>query len=95
MQKETLKVYGMKCVACDEIIQNSLTEIDGVLTVKADYQTGSVNLEFDPEKASLKVLESAIEKEGFSMTEIKAEQEKIDDLSLWQLVLQFFKSLKS
>lgn len=94
MQKETLKVYGMKCVACDEIIQDSLTAIEGVASVKADYKTGSVELAFDPEKTNLQVLEAIIEKDEFSMTEIKSEQEKVEELSLWQVILQFIKSLK-
>ena len=41
MRKNTFKIKGMFCTGCENRIQNRLKTIDGIKTVKADWNKNS------------------------------------------------------
>ncbi len=66
MKKIEIKVKGMSCVSCEQLINNSLNELESV-TAKADFVTGKVKISYNEEKVSLKRIHKAIEKEGYKV----------------------------
>jgi copper chaperone len=62
-----LIVSGMKCGGCEANVTNKLKAIDGVLSVNASGQDKRVNIDFDSEKTSLKVIVDAIIDAGFTV----------------------------
>lgn len=42
MEEIVLKVNGMMCGGCENRVKNAVQNIDGVESVKADYNTGKV-----------------------------------------------------
>ena len=61
----TLKVPGMHCEGCAQNIQKSLSKINGLTNVQADFGNGEVHMEFDENKVNLEKIRSAIRKVGF------------------------------
>lgn len=61
----TVKVSGMHCEGCSSIIVKSLSRIDGVSNVRADFDNGEVQLEFKPDKLELEKVRHAIRKVGY------------------------------
>lgn len=71
IKRETIYVDGMTCSACEARISKNLLAIKGVSRVEAQVQGGKVSVEFDDRLTSLKVLNVAIEKVGYSVRERK------------------------
>lgn len=44
MKELELNVKGMKCIGCENRIKNAVSEIKGVKEVKANHETGKVNI---------------------------------------------------
>ena len=44
MKKAELKVNGMACIGCENMIQNALKEIEGVEEVVADHTDNTVKI---------------------------------------------------
>jgi len=70
VKKSTIKVKGMHCVGCETIIEDTLSEIEGVKSAQVDYTKEEVVIEFDPERAGLKSIIKAIENRGYNPEEI-------------------------
>lgn len=68
MKEIKLDVEGMSCTGCENRIQNTLKEIEGVESVMADYvkKEVSVILKDDIEQS---ILKEAIEDLGFEVVE--------------------------
>lgn len=49
----TLTVDGMGCEGCEDIIENALSDVDGVEGVVADHEEGTATVEGDAEPADL------------------------------------------
>lgn len=62
-----LKVTGMKCGGCETNVTNKLSELDGVVYVKASSQAQQVQVEFMDEKISLPAIHEAIAQAGFTV----------------------------
>lgn len=67
MDSKVLNVTGMHCASCVKRVELALDDLDGVESVKADFETGIVSVDFDPAKVSLVAIESAITAEGFTV----------------------------
>ncbi len=92
MEKVTLPVTGMKCDACENLIHDALMEKEGVVSVKADHQAKTVEIEYDETKANLDELKQAIVDQGFKVVGF-GEESFVDKLkAFFQTLLQFFKS---
>ena len=62
-----LTVTGMKCGGCEANVTGKLKAVDGVLSVSASSKNNEVNVEFDGEKTSLKVIADIIVNAGFAV----------------------------
>lgn len=52
MGRYTLDVAGMQCAGCENIIQSTLSEMDDVDSVDADYRSGTVEVTVDDDQKS-------------------------------------------
>ena len=67
MQRAEIQVQGMSCDGCVTSVQNALTNRPGVTAASADFETGTVVIDFDPEVIQRASLEQAIEDAGFDV----------------------------
>jgi copper chaperone len=63
----TLKVPGMTCGHCELSVQEALDELDGVRNVKADHDTGDVEVAYDEDKVGTEQFRNAIEEVGYTL----------------------------
>jgi copper chaperone CopZ len=63
--KREYLVEGMTCSGCERAIQRVVSTVDGVKGVKADLATSTVSLEYDPSKATIDDIRSAVTKIGY------------------------------
>ena len=66
MKETIIKVEGMMCTGCENRIQNAVSEIKGVESVKADHEKGIVEVKGT---ADIKEVKQAIEDIGFEVKE--------------------------
>jgi len=66
VQKVSLDVQGMTCSGCEHIVESALKKIDGVASVKANYEAGTTEVRFDAKKAHADQFVKTIGDIGFS-----------------------------
>jgi copper chaperone len=71
MAKETkdLNVQGMSCQHCVHAVKSSVSALAGVDSVEVSLEKNLVTVGFDPEKASLQSIRTAIEDQGYSVVQ--------------------------
>ena len=69
---ESLRIDGMDCPICANVIEHALSRLDGVLEAKVSYAAERLRLEFDSEKTSHKAVERRIEALGYRIFELHA-----------------------
>ena len=62
----TLKVKGMMCKGCENRVKNALSEIEGVTSVEANHEDGTVIIEHDG-KIELDIIKNEIEDLGYDV----------------------------
>ena len=62
-----LKVPDMTCGHCELSVQEALDELDGVRNVKADHDTGDVEVAYDEDKVGTEQFRKAIEEVGYTL----------------------------
>ena len=60
MQTETLKVTGMTCSSCVDVVTRELVAVDGVHNVNVSLANGEVKVDFDESMTSTDKLELAV-----------------------------------
>lgn len=70
----TMDVEGMTCNGCETAIENSIKNIDGVGSVKADHQRGMAEIGYDSTTTDHSAFVTAIESSGYKVK--KEEQPK-------------------
>jgi copper chaperone CopZ len=65
------KIKGMTCASCEEHINHSVNQLNGILNVKSSYQNGNAKIEFDNSKTTIKEIEKAINSTGYSIINTK------------------------
>lgn len=63
MAKADLKIGGMSCLHCVMALKKALAGLHGV--IEADVDIGSLHVEYDEGKLSLKDIEEAVGKAGY------------------------------
>ena len=63
----TLDVPGMDCPSCAEKIVNSVSTLDGVLTVEPQVMTGTVRIEYLPETVGVDALVERVQAAGYEV----------------------------
>lgn len=62
---EILKIDGMTCHNCEKTIEKAISQLEGILKVKASFKSRTVIIKYDTNKLSKKDIVSAIEKVGY------------------------------
>ena len=82
--KKTFPIKGMHCASCVLTIERSLKKVEGVNNATVNLATEKATVEYDPNKVTDEVLESAVANVGYKaliQEEIQSEdQEKIRKL---------------
>lgn len=66
--KKVVKVNGMNCNHCEMHVQDAIEELDGVLVVKADHNTGTVEIEYNKEVPD-DMIKTAVEEAGYEFAQ--------------------------
>ncbi|MBU0457456.1 MAG: heavy-metal-associated domain-containing protein [Nanoarchaeota archaeon] len=75
MNQEIIKIKGMHCKSCVELIETKLSSLEGIEAVKVNLAKDEAEIRFDSNKISLEKIKSEINKLGYS-TEDKEDQEQ-------------------
>ena len=67
MKQETVKVEGMTCQHCVQIITDALKNIAGLNTVNVDLVKKEVSVEFNENKTTLQKISDKIIEVGFEL----------------------------
>ena len=67
MQQETIKVEGMTCQHCVQIITDGLSDITGLNTINVDLVKKEVSVEFNERKTELQKIFDKIIEVGFEL----------------------------
>lgn len=67
-QTVVLDVPGMTCQFCPITIRKALEKVPGVIEAKADYETKSATVVFDPAKTNVAALTAATANAGYPST---------------------------
>lgn len=62
-----ITVEGMTCTGCENAIQESVKNIEGISSVKADYKAGKVTVSYDSVKNDLAAIKEAIQHTGYKV----------------------------
>lgn len=96
---KTLNIGDMTCVSCANKIEQTLKEIEGVITIKVSYTTGKATITFDPEIINLSKIEKIIEEldyrviSGTKMSKPKRNTTNIIGIAI--LILSMYMLLKN
>ncbi|MDO8480755.1 MAG: cation transporter [Nanoarchaeota archaeon] len=63
--KSTITVKGMHCKSCEMLLIDSIGDLNGVTSVKADYKKGKVDVNFEA-PTTLSDIKEVIIKEGYT-----------------------------
>lgn len=63
-----LDVPGMTCKFCPITIRKALQKVDGVIEAKAEFETKTATVIFDPTKTNVEALMKATENAGYKST---------------------------
>ena len=81
MQTEILKVTGMTCGGCVDVVTRALVAVDGVHNVNVSLANGEAKVDFDENMTSIDALELAIKKAGYGVAEINSDTPKTEGKS--------------
>src|SRR4051794_18924633 len=65
-----LPVAGMTCASCVRRIEKALKKVDGVQQASVNLATEKAHVVFDPAQTGVEQMRAAVEKAGYSVTEI-------------------------
>ncbi|ALC81937.1 MULTISPECIES: copper chaperone CopZ [Bacillus] len=67
MEKITLSVQGMSCGHCVQSIEGSVGELTGVSAVNVSLDSGTVDVEFNPNEVTLDKIKETIDDQGYDV----------------------------
>ncbi len=63
--RENIGVNGMTCVGCEVTLEENISKIEGVVSVKASHTNEEAIIEFDSTKTDINTITKIIEKSGY------------------------------
>lgn len=69
VQNIEIKIEGMTCDACQNSINHTVNKLNGIITVKASYETGNALVAFDKTKTTVEEIEKAVNSTGYKVVE--------------------------
>lgn len=73
IQTINIDIKGMTCTSCEEHVNHSVNQLDGILNVNSSYENGNSEIKFDNSKTSIEEIEKAVNSTGYTVTNIKKE----------------------
>lgn len=74
-----LKIDGMVCASCENLIEDILLDNDGVIKVEASYSKGLAKIDYDENKTSINDLIKMIQGEGYKVIDSNFKNEEVDE----------------
>jgi len=71
IQTINLEVKGMTCASCEEHINHSVNQLNGILKVKSSYKNGNTEIEFDNSKTTIEEIKKSVNSTGYSVINTK------------------------
>ena len=63
--KEKIGVNGMTCVGCEVTLEENISKIEGVVSVKASHTEKEAIIEFDSTKTDINTITKTIKESGY------------------------------
>ena len=73
LQSINIDIEGMTCTSCEEHINHSVNQLEGIVSINTSYESGNTQIEFDQSKTSIEDIEKGINSTGYSVSNIKKE----------------------
>ncbi len=67
METTILNVKGMSCGHCVKAVEGSVSELNGVSSVKVTLDTGKVEVQYDSAQVSLETIKESIDEQGYDV----------------------------
>ncbi|OCA89210.1 MULTISPECIES: copper chaperone CopZ [unclassified Bacillus (in: firmicutes)] len=67
METTILNVKGMSCEHCVKAVEGSVSELNGVSSVKVTLDTGKVEVQYDPAMVNLETIKESIDEQGYDV----------------------------
>ncbi len=62
-----VSIEGMTCLGCEQTIQNNVSKLDGIKSVKASFTAGNALIEYFPAKVDSGKIKEAVTRSGYSV----------------------------
>ena len=63
--RKSIGVNGMTCVGCEVTLEQNISKIEGVVSVKASHTEKKATIEFDSTKTDIKTITKTIKETGY------------------------------
>ena len=80
LKKFSINIDGMTCASCEVLIERRLKKIDGIKTVKVNHHQGLAEI-YSHKALDLAQIQQAIEKDGYSISDLKQRKNFVRDLA--------------
>ena len=70
IQTINLGIKGMTCTSCEEHINHSVNQLNGIIKVKSSYENENTEIQFDNSKTTIEEIEKAVNSTGYSVINI-------------------------
>lgn len=67
MEQKNIKVHGMHCASCEQVIAKKLGKLPGVKAASASYATETAQVSFDPQQTSFDQMNETLEPYGYRL----------------------------
>ncbi len=67
MEQVNLRVTGMTCTGCENRVERTLKDVDGVRHINADHQAGAVTVMLDEDTTDRSAVRARIEQAGYQV----------------------------
>ncbi len=71
IQTINIEIKGMTCTSCEEHINHSVNQLDGIINIKSSYENGNSVIEFDNSKTSIEEIKKSVNATGYSVINTK------------------------
>ncbi len=61
----SLQIHGMHCSGCELVIENAVSELPGIIEIKANYLKDEARIRFDDTQSSIATIIARIDKNGY------------------------------
>lgn len=73
IQKINIGIDGLTCTSCEDHVNHSVNQLDGILNINSSFEKGNAIIEFDKSITTTSEIKIAINSTGYTVTEIKEE----------------------